>query len=442
MIRKILFTLFLLLSVQGLKGTTTQAETLDLEDAVKIALSHHQQILQAQELYSASSAEATASYRDRLPRIDFGFSYDRLQDHPYQNIGGTSLITNDKNLVHYQINIKQPLFTGFALSARQELAKLHVDMAHYDLLQAQRSLALNVNVAALRLLQAEAGQRLAEQQRDQLKNHLADVVAAYGQGMVPGNDRLKAEVAVAAAEQQLCTITNQVKLARSRLNLLLGRGQQQPLEIKEPQIISQPTKSLQQLIETALQQRPEILTAQLAVASSEEKIRLARSNDYPHIALVASYWRDGKNLSASDNPYRNDENASIGVHLDWNLFSAGADRQRVVASQHRKRAQLQVLSGLQDQVRIEVEEAFQQRQVAASNQETASKALQQAKENHRLSILQFHENLISTTDLLDARTLLTHAETDLLSAHYGILLAEAQLSFAIGQNPLTDSGQN
>ncbi|RLB69696.1 MAG: hypothetical protein DRH07_10165, partial [Deltaproteobacteria bacterium] len=75
-------------------------------------------------------------------------------------------------------------------------------------------------------------------------------------------------------------------------------------------------------------------------------------------------------------------------------------------------------------------------------QQTAIKAQEQAHENHRLSILQFHENIISTNDLLAARTLLTRAETNLQAAHYGILLANAQLSFALGQDPLPDSEQN
>lgn len=444
MFRQITFFLFIfiLLATQELTCTTIHAETLKIEDAVQIALSDHQRIVQAEELYLASSASAAATQSDRLPKVDFGFSYDRLQDPPYQAIEGTPLTTSDENLVHYQISIKQPLFTGFSLSARQKLAELNVDMARYDLKQARRLLALDVNISALQLLQSQAVQKLAEQQYAQLKNHLADVEAAYIQGMIPGNDRLKAEVALLSAEQQLRTTTSQVTLNRSRLNLLIGRPQRNPLEIIEPQITLLPQQPLQSLIEIAIQQRPEIHTAQLALASSDENIRLANSHNYPQLALVASYWRDGDNLSASHNSYRNRDNASIGLHVDWNLFSAGADRKRVAASQHQQRAQLYMLSDLKDQIRLQVEETLHQIEVASSNQQTAAKALEQARENHRLSIIQFHENLISTSDLLAARTLLTRAEADFQSAHYGILLANAQLSFVLGQDPLPMQGQN
>ena len=441
MVVRILFACFVFISAQVLLCPVSRAEQLTLEDAVRISLSNHQRIHQVQELYSASSASAAAAHSDRLPTLDFSYSYDRLDDTPYLKFGGIPIDINDDDIVHYQITLEQPLFTGFALSARQKMAELNVDMARYDLKQAQRLLALDVHTVALQLLRAEAMQRTAKQQQQQLRSHLGDVEEAYNQGIVPGNDRLKAEVALATAEQQLRNITIKVNLTRSRLNLLIGRPQQNPLEIIEPQIVEQPHQSLQQLIEVALKQRPEIHTAQLAITAAKENTRLAHGSDYPHLAAVASYWRDGDNWTASHNSYSNSNNASIGLRLDWNLFSSGADHSRIAASQHERRAKQQALLELMDQVRLQVEEASLQIEVAKNNEKTATKALEQARENHRLSILQFHEGLITTSDLLAAQTLLTRAETDLQTAHYGSLLAEAQLNFALGQDPLSGQEQ-
>lgn len=421
--------------------TIVSAETLSLEDAVQIALSQHQRIQQAKELYSASSISADAAGKDRLPSLDLTLSYDRLKDNPYQAIGGYPLTTSDKDRFHYQLTFTQPLFTGFALSAKKQLADLGVDTSRYNSQQVRRKLALDVHVAALRFLQTQALQRLAQQQCSQLKQHLDDVQAAYDQGMVPGNDRLKAKVALATAEQQLRSITSRVNLTRSRLNLLLKRPRQNPLTILEPQVIPQQQLSLEQLTEVALQQRPEIASARTAIAATRMEERQLSSKNYPHVALVASYWRDGDNLSASHNAYSNEDNASVGIHVGWNLFSGGADHSRVAAVQHQRRAKQQVLIELEDQVRLQVEDAVDQLDVATNNEKTAAIALEQARENHRMSVLQFRENLISTSDLLDAQTLLTQAEADLRTAHYGSLLAAAQLSFAVGQDPLPDPDQ-
>jgi len=430
-----------LLVLLAVVPTIASAETLSLEEAVEIALNHHQRIQQAEELYSASSMSAAAASKHRLPRLDLSLHYDRLKDQPYQTIGGHPLPVSDEDRFHYQLTLTQPLFTGFDLSAKKQLADLGVDISRLNLQQARRQLALDVHVAALRFLQAQALQRLAQQQCSQLKQHLNDVQAAYDQGMVPGNDRLKAKVALATAEQQLRSITSQVNLSRSRLNLLLKRPHQNPLTILEPQLIPQQQLSLSQLTEEALQQRPEIASAKTAIAATNKQEEQLDSKNYPHVALVASYWRDGDDISASHNDYTNEDNASIGIHVDWNLFAGGADHSQAVAIQHQRRAKQLALIELEDQIRIQVEEAIDQLEVANNNEKTAAIALEQARENHRMSVLQFHENLISTSDLLDAQTLLTQAEADLRTAHYGSLLAAAQLSFAIGKDPLPEPDQ-
>lgn len=411
------------------------AEPLQLDDVVRIALANHQRIIQSRENQAAATELATAAFRERLPKLDFGFSYDHLRDQPFEIIHGAAQIVNDHDLYHYQLSLSQPLFSGYALTARQKLAELDADMSAFELLQARHGLALEVRIAALQLLQYKTAEALAVQQRDQFKSHLHDVKTAFDEGIVPGNDRLKAEVMLASAEQQLQVATSRVLLACGRLNLLLGRSQQQQVELLEPLAGEFSTRSLTHLIEIALQQRPEIKLARQTLAAAGEDVRLARSSYYPHLALVARYWRDGNDPAASDNPYRNQDNALIGLHLDWNLFSSGADRARVIAGQHQQRARLQALKDLEDNIRLQVQDALLQLEVATSNQKTAATALEQARENQRLAVLQFRENLISTSDLLDARTLLTQAETEYQSAHYGLLISQARLNYVIGEEP-------
>jgi len=65
MVFRTLIVCLLIFASLGQLCSSCQAETLELEDAVRIALSSHQRIQRAQELYSASSAMATAAHSDR-----------------------------------------------------------------------------------------------------------------------------------------------------------------------------------------------------------------------------------------------------------------------------------------------------------------------------------------------------------------------------------------
>ncbi|RME41126.1 MAG: hypothetical protein D6794_01115, partial [Deltaproteobacteria bacterium] len=102
----------------------------------------------------------------------------------------------------------------------------------------------------------------------------------------------------------------------------------------------------------------------------------------------------------------------------------------------RLRAVSFLRTDVEKQVRLQVEQAWRDLDVAAKNLATARQAVDQARENHRLSELQFKEGLIPIADLLDARSLLTEAETRLLEARYGLLAAKARLDRAVGNNPV------
>ncbi|TYP00006.1 outer membrane protein TolC [Geothermobacter ehrlichii] len=424
----------LILCLLPVRGRAEAPARLDIDQAVSIALSSHERIEQAKERLAAARAEARAAKAERLFRIDAAYSYDRLDERPFERFNGLSFTVNDEDLVHYQLSLTQPLFTGFALSARQKLAAIGADLAAWDLEAARRKLAFDVRAAAIELLLARADRRLAAEQRQQFDRHLQDARALNAQGMIAGNDVLKAEVALAAAEQQLATAESRVLVARSRLNLLLGRPRQAAIDLIEPSLPAGDGE-LDSLIDEALAKRPELHAATLALEAARQKLRLAGSAFYPELALVAGYWRDGDNLNASRNIYRNNENSAIGLRLQWNLFAGGADRARLNAERHRLQEKRQALKELRDMIGLQVEQALRRLQTARQNRETAEKALQQARENHRMSVLQFRENLISISDLIEARTTLTRAESNLQAARYGQLLAAAQLDYALGRQP-------
>jgi outer membrane protein TolC len=59
-------------------------------------------------------------------------------------------------------------------------------------------------------------------------------------------------------------------------------------------------------------------------------------------------------------------------------------------------------------------------------------ALDQAKENYRMTNLQYQHQLATTTNVLDARAFLSQAMTNYYGALYGYLIAEAELERVAG----------
>jgi len=65
--------------------------------------------------------------------------------------------------------------------------------------------------------------------------------------------------------------------------------------------------------------------------------------------------------------------------------------------------------------------------------QTAQKSLVQAKENWRITNLQYQQQMTTSTEVLDARTFLTQAETNYYGALYGYMISLAELERAVGE---------
>ncbi len=72
--------------------------------------------------------------------------------------------------------------------------------------------------------------------------------------------------------------------------------------------------------------------------------------------------------------------------------------------------------------------------MAKKNITTASRALDQALENWRITNVQYRQQVATSTEVLDARTFLTQADSNYYNSLYGYLSAIAELSRVVGKD--------
>ena len=119
--------------------------------------------------------------------------------------------------------------------------------------------------------------------------------------------------------------------------------------------------------------------------------------------------------------------------LDHMVSASLKTKAEVAKYQYEKRAVKEELTGAEDAVKLEVKKAYLALMVAQRNIETARESLKQAKENYRITNLQYQQQITTSTEVLDARTLLTQAETNYFGALYGYNTALAELTRAMGR---------
>jgi len=273
---------------------------------------------------------------------------------------------------------------------------------------------------------------VADDAVENLEAHVRDAEQFYKHDVIPYNDLLQAQVALANAVQNREKARSAVEMAVSTLNTLLRVNINQPTQIADVTDVSPLPSSLEQLTTAALRNRPELKALHIAVQSADYTIRLAKSSYYPEVALIGNYERTGDNAAAGNNPYGNDHNASVTLQAKWRIFEWGKTAAEVKKSAHEKTALQEKLKRVEDDITLEVKNAFVSREVAKKNIKTSLASLDQAKENFRLTKLQYQHQLATTTNVLDARTFQSQAMTNYYGALYGYLISEAELERVVG----------
>ncbi|NVM20445.1 MAG: TolC family protein [Desulfobacterales bacterium] len=404
-----------------------------LQRAIEIAIANNTLIREAIENQKAAIAGRKSAVADFLPKASATYSYTGLKETPYMKTGGVERVIGDKDQYHWDVTLSQPLFTGFALSTKYKMAKLGIDIKIAEKEQAVLDVVKQVKAAYFNILLTKKFLLVADEAVRQLKSHVSDAEKFYEQGMIPYNDLLKSKVALADATQNRVRSESNVEMAISAFNTLLQIDLNRKTDVEDILDITPCAYDLGSLIKEAMENRPELKGLRLAIENSDHAVRLARSSYYPQVALVGRYEQNGHNPEATENDFGNWHNSSITAQATWIFFEWGKTRADVGKYRRQKRSLAEKLKRIEDSIKLEVKNAFLDLKVAEKNIQTAKESLAQAKENWRITNLQYQQQMTTSSEVLDARTFSNQTETNYYSALYGYMISLAELERAAGR---------
>ena len=432
-----LLLIFLLSTAMPVNSQDSHSPFFTLKEAIHKALRDNATVRETTERRKAMVQSLSAADAGFLPRLSASFTYSRLQDEPYVVFDPYRIDIGDRDRAHWDITIAQPVFSGFALTSRKRIAEAGVSEEEARGLKAARDITRDLKTAYYDILLTQKFLDVATEAVNQLKAHVSDAEKFYGQGLIPYNDLLKSKVALARAVQDRRKAESNHEMAVSALNRLLRLPLNSRTRVEEIPVPGHIGLDLEELQARSVAERPELKIMRKAIEQATHRITLARSAYYPKITLAGTYEQNGDNFAATRNDYGNTHNAAVTLEAKWNLFEWGKTKSEVARAMHEKAALDEKLSAMEDLVQMEVKKAYLDLEVAWSNIETARRAQEQAEENFRITKLQYASQMATSTDVLDARTFLTRAETDYYSASYGYLKAMARLERAVG-GPVTE----
>ncbi len=410
------------------------SEVLTLEESIEIALERSLAVYSAREEITAREFAERSAKADFFPKFSTSYSYTRLDEETVDNAkyvyGAREFSPLEEYSYEFNITGTQPLFTGWALTITRELASLGVDLAKVQKETAIQDLIVNVKEAYFGILKAEKLEKVAGQAVEQLEAHLRVAQAFYEEGLIAKNELLQTEVQMAQARQDLIRATNRGEIARSLFNKLLRRGLDEEVKIKDILDYHPVTLTLDQCTERAELNRPEINEVSLNVASAEKNVGLSKSSYYPMLNLIGNY----QTQTATEQYIgkRDPDNWTITLTAEWMFWEWGKTKHDVASASAKLAKTKYLLQDIKDNIQLEVKDAYLNLREAEKNIRVAETAVVQAEENFRMNEERYKQQVATSTDVLDAQTLLTQARANYFNALSEHSISWARLERAMG----------
>lgn len=329
------------------------------------------------------------------------------------------------NFQESKFRVVQPLFNSniyFNYRARQAL--ISVEEAKRDAYA--QELKRDIRVAYFTYLKTVEVQQIYEETLP-----LLEEILRVNERLV-ANDKATREVIYAAEHeisklaQQQAQALRQAQMAKANVNFLINQPLETDIEIDSSLQVLRMSTDLAELETAAIQGRQELRQIGLAQAANTEAVEMNRFAWLPQVNAVLDVGFQGFGYN-----WGQDQDFWLGqVSLQWDLFQGGQRKARTQQARIDQEILGQQRNQVQQQMQLQVQEAYYKLTESNSAVEAASAGVSSAKQAYRLTEKKYKQDQANFLELTDARTRLTQARLSLAIANYDLLIQQAELLWA------------
>ena len=331
-----------------------------------------------------------------------------------------------------RVVVRQPLWAP-AIPAAVRAQRALLDASSYRRMAIARALRRDITLAYIDWLKAGNSVEIVRASEALLIENLRVNQSLFDNGKITEDQVLRARAELLAVEQQKREIENSTTQARSYFNFLLNRNLQAPIErTAAPASSTEQEAALELLWSNALNRRPEVSQVEQLRRASEEQTRIARHRRWPTLSL-------GLDAGTQGEEYRTGEGYNFGVAslvFTWRLFDGGSDAARVAQARATERQLVLREEEIAQQIRLEVQQAYDRLQTARASLATAQARAEAARAAFHIASRKRDEGVISQVEFIDARSTLTSAELNHIITQFDVLARRAELEYATSAGDL------
>ena len=362
---------------------------------------------QTADKYAADSKQQLDAAKSQIDDADFRM---KVQDDVFFNARLTAI---------------WPIFTGFKIYSAYDAAKENVNAKKAAFDMAQNTILMDVATKYFTLRLAEELTVLRESTKKNLEEHLARSKKLEEGGQISKAERLRAEVALAEAENALEDSYRDQTLARLALASLLHTDTN--ITAITPVLAPEQTLGMEEFKQLAMDRHPGLRQLRTERKRSQDAVSAARADYYPTVALFAYKELYTRDLTLLEPDW------AVGAKMQWDLFKGGETRSKVSNAKALDRSLSSMEEQTMDNIGLLVEKRWREMEHAKSRLESLKKTRELAEEAHRSHTLAYEAGLATGLDVVDAELALSRLQVADLKAHYDAVVAWLGLLEASGE---------
>jgi len=411
-------------------------EIFSLDESIAFGLKNSP-VLKGGEIKIDQADMNIKSQRGRfLPSATAGYTYSELTSEYRSGYEESDILDQtNKNL---SLRISQALFAGFENKNRFDRAKLSKEY-ETALLDLQRlDLVHQIKTLFFEILKTKYDISTIDQRIRRLESDLESARAFSDKRLAPYVYVLQAEADLEEAKQNLWQSQTLLFKNSARLKSLVGLSRDQA-EVEFDDMFDIPiapiAHDLDACMDMALSNRPEILLLDLQIHMADKDADISKGRYYPRVNLDVNLYDTDKSYDDAESAKRYDYRSdywTAGLTVQMNLFDGGT------AHYEKKRYHLEMdrLETEKNKLRMEIEEAvgvaFNSLKETRKRLVSTEKGLAASRESYARQKKRFNARIGTISEVLDAQTMLSRAESTKSRTLLDCRIYMAQLYHAMG----------
>lgn len=361
---------------------------------------------------------------------------DALSMPALNNVGEglvDALRTDTRNMAGAAVILTQPIYMGGKIRAYNKITRFAEQIAADKHNLQYQELIVSVDETYWNIILLTSRKKLAESYLQLVKTLDSDVSQLIAEGFATKADGLSVKVKVNEANVALIQVDNGIEILKMKLCQLCGIPLDTHLVLADEDNEKVSVITSDEIMDgNTWGRRPELSALNKSILIYDEKVKVARSEFLPTVALTGGYFASYPSVFNSfEKKFKGTWNIGVAVSvpiLTWGdrsykVRAAKAEAQvaRFHFDETREKIELQV-----SQSRQKVREAHERYNASLSSQE-------EADENLRYANLGLSEGVIPVSNVLEAQTAWLSAKTNLISSEIDLRLSYLYLKKALGQ---------